>query len=197
MSETATKWLITGGIVLVVVVYRVLVSRGERRRAEHFDLLASALGATVDRQDGSARFVVTAGERDVEVSDAYRGGGMGAGGHGARYVSIATPLRGRSWDLHSVEIRPRFRLGSSARPFEERFAVEEFGLPMRKGWLTADVVSSLEAFFAVADSYGRISIEGGSLVNRVVGSPQRLSVETLRSLAGLLVRLAASIERAS
>ena len=193
MSESGSKWVIVGAIVVVFLTYRAVMKRAERRRVEHFNMLASVLGAQVGTD--SARFAITMDERDVEVRDEYRGGGIGASGYGGRYVSIVTPLRGRSLDLHSVQVKRRFRLGSTPRPFEEAFVVEEFGLPMRKGWLTADVRSSLEGVIAPGDPYGRISIEGGNLIYRVIGSPQSFSPETLRSLVGNLTRLAAATER--
>jgi hypothetical protein len=194
MSESATKWVIVGAIVVVFLTYNAVMKRAERRRVEHFNMLASVVGARVDTE--SARFAITLEERDVEVRDEYRGGGIGAGGHGGHYVSIVTPLRGRSWDLHSVQVKRRFGLRSTHRPFEDAFVVEEFGLPMRKGWLTADVRSSLEEVIAPGDLYGRVLIEGGGLIYRVIGSPQRFSPERLRSLLGHLVRLAAATERA-
>jgi hypothetical protein len=135
-------------------------------------------------------------ERPVDVRDEYRGGGTGSSRSGAHYVSVVTPLRGRSWDLHSVQVKRRFRLSTKPLPFEDTFVVEEFGLPMPEGWLTADVRSSLEAVILPTDRYGHISIEAGGLMYRIVGSPERLSPETLRSLIGHLVRLAAATERA-
>ena len=193
MSETATKWVIVGAIIVVVLIYRAVLKRGERRRVQHFNMLASVLGAKVDTDP--AVFSITIDERDVEVRDEYRGGGIGANGYGARYLTIVTPLRGRSLDLHSVQVKRRFGR-STRRLFDEAFAVEEFGLPMRKGWLTADVRSSLEAVIGPGDLYGRINIEGGDLIYRVIGSPQRFSPDSLRSLVGHLVRLAAATERA-
>lgn len=193
MSETATKWVIVGAIVVVFLTYRAVLKWGERRRVQHFNMLASGLGAKIDTE--SAVFSITVDERDVEVRDEYRGGGIGANGYGARYLSIVTPLRGRSLDLHSVQVKRRFGR-STRRAFDEAFAVEDFGLPMRKGWLTADVRSSLEAVIAPGDLYGRINIEGGDLIYRVIGSPQRFSPDSLRSLVGHLVRLAAATERA-
>jgi hypothetical protein len=194
MSESATKWVIVGAIVVVFLTYRAVMKRAERRRVEHFNMLASVLGGKVDTE--STRFALTVEERDVEVRDEYRGGGIGASGHGSRYVSVATPLRGRSWDLHSVQIKRRFGLRSTHRPFDEAFVVEEFGLPLRKGWLTADVRSCVEAVIAAGDLYGRINIEGGGLNYRVVGSPQSMSPESLRLLVGHLLRLAEATERA-
>jgi hypothetical protein len=193
MSETATKWIIVGAVVVVFLMYRAVLKRGERRRVEHFNMLAALLGTKVDA--GSARFAITVDDRDVEVRDEYRGGGIGSNGYGARYLSIVTPLRGRSLDLYSVQVKRRFGR-STRRAFDEAFAVEEFGLPMRKGWLTADVRSSLEAAIAPGDLYGRINIEGGDLIYRVIGSPQRFSPDALRSVVGHLVRLAAATERA-
>src|SRR5688572_20420725 len=123
MSEIGTKWVIVGAIVVVFIAYRAVTKRSERRRVEHFNMLASALGARVDGE--SARFAITVDERDVEVRDEYRGGGIGANGYGARYLSIVTPLRGRSLDLHSVQVKRRFSLRSTLRPFDEAFVVEE------------------------------------------------------------------------
>lgn len=188
------KWVIVAAIVVVFLTYRAVWKLGERRRVEHFNMLASVLGARADT--GSARFVIKVDERDVEVRDEYRGGGIGTNGYGARYLSIVTPLRGRSWDLHSIQVKRRFSLRSTRRPFDEAFVVEEFGLPMRKGWLTADVRSSLEDVIAPGDLYGRINIEGGDLIYRVIGSPRTFSPDSLRNVVSHLARLAAATERA-
>jgi hypothetical protein len=196
MSETALRWLVVGGLVLLVLAYRVTSRHAERRRSAHFALWASHCGSRVERKgELSQRFRVKLGDRELEVRDEYRGGGAGSNTTGSRYVSIVTALVGRAWDLHSVSIR--LRLGRSSVPFSENaIKVEEFGLPLREGWLTPDVLSALAASFAAAHRRGVISIDGGELVYREITSPRSLSPEVLAALLDRHAELATAIERA-
>ena len=196
MSETVERWLILAGVVFVVLLYRAIRKIGERRRSEHFALLASHCGSTVEvKSETSQRFRAERADRMLEVRDEYRGGGLGDSSTGSRYITIGTKLRGRAWDLHSVGIRRR--LGRSLTdPFEKAIKVEDLGMPMREGWLTPDVRAALTASFGAAHRLGTINIEGGELFYREAGSPRMFSPEALLKLIDRLVELAAAVERA-
>ncbi|HEX9986145.1 MAG TPA: hypothetical protein VGF69_22985 [Thermoanaerobaculia bacterium] len=196
MTDDPAAWMIPGGAFLAVVVYFVLRARGERKREGHFAALAAHRGAVVESFGVNAkRFFVAVDDRRVDVRDAYRGGGIGGTSSGSHYLTIATPLRGRSWDLHSVKIGKRF-LSKSGEPFERRFKVEDLGLPMPEQWLTADVRAGVEAVFAVGVAAAVIEIDAGELVHRAMASPVEVDAETLDSLVERQVALARAIERA-
>lgn len=195
MSETETRWLIVGGLALLAFAYVAIMRYSERRRSEHFALLAAHCASSVEEEGESSQlFRVQIGDRELEVRDAYRGGEIGSSSSGSRYVTIATKLRGRGWDLHSVSIR--LRLGRAAdQPFEKAFKVEQFGLPMRESWLTPAVRSALAASLAAGHRLGSINIEGGELIYREIGSPRNFSPEALAVLLDRHAELAPEIER--
>lgn len=196
MSEAALRWTIVGGVVLVVLAYRAITRHAERRDNEHFAALAAHCGASVEREsEFSQLYRTTVGDRELTVSERYRGGGIGSNSTATRYVSVVTTLRGHAWDLHSVSIRTRL-FKSAADPFEEAIKVEEFGLPMREGWLTSNVRSALMNLFDAAQRRGNINIEGGELVYRRAASPRSFAPDAMAALVRCHAELAAALERA-
>jgi hypothetical protein len=195
MNDDPAAWMIPGGALLAVVLYFLLRALSERKRDRHFAALAAHRGAVVESiSETSKRFSVAVADRKLHVGDRYQGGGIGSG-TGSRYLTVATPLRGHAWDLHSVRIRKRF-LAKSGAPFERRFKVEDLGFPMPDRWLTAEVRAGVEAVFAVGIGAAVIEIDAGALVHQAMASPVEVTPATLDSLLERQVALARAIERA-
>lgn len=196
MNDDPASWMIPGGALLAVVLYFFLRARSERKQDRHFAALAAHHGTVVEAiSENAKRFSVVVGDRKLQVADGYRGGGIGSPGRASRYLTIATVLRGRSWDLHSVRIVKRFFARSGA-PFERRFRVEDLGLPMPDRWLTEEVRAGVEAMFAAGVAAAVIEIDAGALVHQAMASPLALTPATLDSLLERQVALARAIERA-
>lgn len=194
MSESAHVLIPLGCFVLFVVGSIALGNRSARRRTEAFARWAGEYGAELERLgERSFRFLVNAADRQLEVRDAYRGGGIGVSTSAVPYLTVSGRLRGRSWDLHSVDVKQRWPKGDT---FDTAFKVEDLGMPMREGWLTPAVRSAITASFAPAHRLAKVSIDGGDLVFLIAASPGQLSKQILDALVAAHSQLATSIERA-
>ena len=194
MSESWSAGFAFGIFILFVVTCITFSARSSRRRNEAFAALAQRFGATVDRLgESSTRFVITVAGRELEVRDAHRGGGIGSQTSGSQYFTVSTRLRGRAWDLHSVDITRRRRPSEN---FEAAFKVHDLGLPMREGWLDPQVRSAIAAAFSPDHRLGKISIDAGELVYLLRESPGDLSPPQLEAIMVSNADLATLIEAA-
>jgi hypothetical protein len=196
MGDDPAAWMIPGAAFLAVIAWFVMSARAQRNRDAHFRALAAHRGATLEVvREHAKRFAVTIDDRTLEVRDQLRGGGASSSASGSQYLTIATALRGRAWDLHSVIIRRRFR-SAAGEPFAARFDVADLGLPMPANWLTEDVRTALESVFAPGNSTATVEIDSGELLYRSMASPMAWTAATLDALLTSHVALARAVERA-
>jgi len=193
MSESTAVLLPLGCFVLFAVACFAFSSWESRRRTEGLASLATLYGTEVTwLTERSGSFVVTFGTREIEVRDAYTGGGLGSSTGSWPYLTLSTTLRGRAWDLHAVDITRR---RTRSHVFEDVFKVHDLGMPMREGWLTPAVRSSIAVAFEPAHPLRKISIEAGKLVFVLSVEPRRLEPATCESLLSALTELATQVER--
>jgi hypothetical protein len=194
MFEDPAAWLIPAAAGAAVVLSLWLNARGQRRRVEHFRSLAAQMKAKATQSsEFNWSFSVQERDRAFTVEIALRGGGTGSSSSSTNYLVTSTALRGRAWDLHSVTIRRKF--GRRRSTFEETFRVQEFGLPLREGWVTEQVRSAITAIDALPLQSGELLIEEGFLRHRVMGSINAIEPSTLKQLLTRMADLAAALER--
>jgi hypothetical protein len=195
MTEDQLRWIIPAALVVVVVLYLLLHKRADQARAREFEALAAHVRAKVTvASEFASSFPVDVAGRKFTVSYALRGGGVGASPSGSWYLVTGTPLRGHAWDLHSVTIRQKLWGGN--KPFDEAISVQEFGLPLRSGWLTQSVRDTILAIYTLPNLKGELLIEEGELRHRLLGSISRVEPAALKSLIAKLGELATALERA-
>lgn len=133
--------------------------------------------------------------RSADVRSEHRGG-SGRGG-GTWYVVTSVPLQGVS-ELHSVDIRPRWRRRGAvetAEDFERCFAVNDAGYPLRDGWLNERVRRAIAHFYALELPLYLLSIEEGRLIHRSPLSLRQIDGALLRDLLARQVAVAEALER--
>jgi len=197
LDELTQTRLIVLAVVLAIVAYWLLGRAKDRRRQARFAVLARSLGGEVEREgEFLSRFPVEiAGRRfDVRLQHIGRGSGRGGGGW---YVVTRVALQGVS-ELHSVDIRPRFRrlLGGEPRGFEEDFTLIDAGYPLRAGWLTDRVRGAIASFYALELTPDPLVIEEGRLIHRAHLPVQRFDGPLLRELLTRQAAVAAALEQA-
>lgn len=197
MDETTQTRLIVLGLILAAVARWAWSRARDKRRQAHFAALAQSFGKeAVPEGEFLSRFPVDIDGRTLEVRLQHRSGGSkGAGGW---YVVTEVDLQGVS-DLHSADIRPRWRRPKVVDPrdpeFGKYFTVFDAGYPLREGWLNNDVRSAIAHFYALDLPLNLLSIEEGRLVHRSHLSVKRFNGDLLRQLLTRQGALAAAIER--
>lgn len=200
LGELAQMRLTVLAVLLAILGAWALSRAAERRRQRRFAALAAALGREV-RREGESRFSfeVEVDGRPVEVRHQHHGRGVGMESSAGWQVITAVPLRGVS-QLHSARIRPRLGRRRPVDPrdadFERRFVVQDFGMPLRAGWLTPRVRAALAGFYALDLPLAALDLEEARLVHR--GSERLLGVDgvALREMLARQVALAEALERA-
>lgn len=170
MTETEWKWLVVGAIIGVVIAYRMLTARAERRRRVWFDEVASALKATAEHTpDRRSRCGMTHQGRAFEVTHGYVSAQAGADYRPGWTFRTETKLRGVS-DIYNISFR-RKRNGE----LESR----RFGFEPRAGWETPALRRALTKLFEAASALDAVDVEGGSLRFRSYGRPDAEAVRTI------------------
>lgn len=163
MSGVLLLWIAVGALGVFVVWSLIEGWLVDPRRArEGLAAVVGALGGSVVRVDEflSHAPVQVAG-RALDVRAQYVGGqGQHAprGDRGHLFV-IATRLSSPKWEMHDVQVRQR-RRGDG---FDDRFALVESGVPVRDGWLDADVRSAIGRFYDHPWAAGTLRVDRGEL----------------------------------
>jgi hypothetical protein len=157
---------------LVMIIEPWVSNRRYRRK---FDAIVRGLGQQPPR-GGSWPFTAkaTIGERQFEIVYDLRRGGSGSSYRGprGRLLITATRLANPKWSMHQIDISRvgglLARLASRRRAtgdasFDGRFMVVEDGLPVRDGWLDAEMRTAIARFFDEARLPGVIWIREGEL----------------------------------
>ena len=195
-------------MVLFACTFVVMVvepSLTRRKYASALAALAAAAGATTTRRDEFTEwFTLEVEGRPFEVRREFRVRGRssyrGPTGH---LLVTATPLAGRRWELHQVDIRPG-RVSSlfGGRPystgdasFDARFVVMQDGVPVREGWLDAPTRAAVTAFFDQPAATGPVWVQEQQLQHLADGTWRRLDLAALTSLLRQQAALATALER--
>jgi hypothetical protein len=146
-----------------------------RRYRRQFDDIVRGLGQQPPR-GGSWPFTArtTLGERQFEITYDLRRSGRGSSYRGprGRLLITTTRLANPKWSMHQIDISRveglLSRLASRRRAtgdpsFDGRFMVVEDGLPVRDGWLDAEMRTAIARFFDEARLPGVIWIREGEL----------------------------------
>ncbi len=187
------------------VVMVVEPSLTRRKYASALAALAAAAGATTSRRDEFTEwFTMEVEGRPFEVRREFRArmrnSYRGPTGH---LLVTATPLAGRRWELHQVDIRPG-RVSSffggrppstGDEPFDARFVVMQDGVPVRKGWLDAPTRAAFAAFFDQPAATGPVWVQEQQLQHLADGTWRRLDLAALTSLLHQQAALATALER--
>lgn len=199
MDELTQARLISLLVVLAFVAYWVGGNLRDRRRQARFAALAQSFGKEAVREgEFLSRFPVEIDGRtfDVRLQHRSRSGSKGAG---SWYVVTEVALQGVS-DLHSADIRPRWRRPKAVDPrapdFGKYFTVYDAGYPLREGWLNHEVRSAIAHFYALDLPLDPLSIEEGRLIHRALLPVKRFSGESLRELLTRQGMVGAALERA-
>jgi hypothetical protein len=199
LGELAQTRLIVLAVVLGILAAWALSRATDRRRARRFASLAATLDRQVVRENEFlSRFTFEVAGREVEVRHQHFGGGGERSGPGWQ-VLTSVPLRGVS-QLHSARIARRLGRGGPIDPsdedFERRFRIQDFGMPLRQGWLGPRVRAALAHFYAMDLPLAPLDLEEGRLVHRGSETLLRLGGDRLRELLARQVALAEALERA-
>jgi hypothetical protein len=198
IGELAQTRLIVLGVLLAIAAWWAAGRAAERRRQARFTALAQALGAEgVRAGDLHWHFATAVGDRPVDVRHRYLGSQSAPGSRGWRVIT-EMPLRGVS-ELHSAEIRPRTRrrfAGARDTDFGSHFAIRDFGMPLREGWLGPRVRTAVGHFYALDLPLDSLSIEEGRLVHRAAAPLKRFDAAALRELLARQATVATALERA-
>jgi hypothetical protein len=197
LDELTHARVVIACVALAIALLWVANRAVQRRRVRRFAALAGALGQQVTVVSPfHSHFAVDLAERPMTVTWRHLGGGGGSSSGGAWRVITSTPLDGVS-ELHSTQIRRRWSLGRRPRgaDFAELFAVRDFGLPLRPGWLSPRVEAAVVAFYELDLPLGELSIEEGCLVHRMFAELGKLDGGNLREMLSRQASLAAALER--
>jgi hypothetical protein len=153
-------------------------------------------------------FTVTVDGRPFEVRRELRSrsGGMshyrGPTGH---LLVTSTPLAGRRWEMHQVDVvpgrvprllgGPRRSTGDAA--FDRRFVVAEDGLPVREGWLDAPTRAAITTFFDLPAATGPVWVREQRLQHLGDLPWGGVDFATLTTLLQRQAALATAFERTS
>jgi hypothetical protein len=200
LGELAQTRLIALAVVLAILGAWALSRAAERRRRRRFAALAASLGREVTREGESRwRFEVEVEGRPVEVRHHNQGRGLGMESSPGWQLLTVVPLRGVS-ELHSARIRPRLGRRRAVDPrdedFERRFVVQDFGMPLRAGWLAPRVRAALAGFYALELPLAALDLEEARLVHRGGEALLGIGGDALRELLARQVALAEALERA-
>jgi hypothetical protein len=200
MDEITQARLISFLVVLAFVAYWVGGNLRDRRRQARFAALAQSFGKEAVREgEFLSRFPVEIDQRMFDVRLQHLGRGSGSSGAGSWYVITEVALQGVS-DLHSTDIRPRWRRPKVVDPqdpdFGKYFTVHDAGYPLREGWLNNRVRTAIAHFYALDLPLDRLNIEEGRLIHRSFLPVKRFSGESLRELLTRQGAVAATLEQA-
>lgn len=194
---TQTRLIVLAVLVAIAAAWALARWR-HRRERDRFAKLAAAFSATVEEEDEWRwSFRATLENRLFEVLWHHQAEAVGSHGGSRRYLVTRTALGGVS-ELHCIEFAPRGRRRAAAPgggDVETRFAVRDFGLSPRDGWLTGPVRTAIADFFALELPLGPLNIEAGGLVHRGSASLTRRGATALRELLVLQAAVAAALER--
>ena len=199
LSELAQIRLIALAVGLAILAAWALARAGERRRGRRFAALAASVGRQPVRESEHRwSFTLEVDGRTVEVRHQHLSAGAGAERGAGWQLLTVVPLRGVS-QLHSARIRRRFgrrrAAVDDARP-GDGFAVQDFGMPLRPGWLGPRVAGALAGFYALELPLAPLDVEEGRLVHRAGERLLRIEGAALRQLLERQAAVAAALERA-
>jgi hypothetical protein len=191
---------------LTAVVMMVEPSIRKRRFFRQFDAIALGLGRQPPRRHAWPVMVpVSIGERAFEVRHDYRASGKGTSYRGPTgYLLVtATRLRGERWPMHQIDIRALGRLSwltsgkrlTGDTDFDARFLVVEDGLPVRDGWLDANVRQEITRFLGEAPIEGVLSVREGELLFTMSNPWTGIDGPAVRAILERQVALASALER--
>jgi len=178
-----------------------------RRHAAQFAALAASVGAPTTRRDEFTEwFTLEVDGRAFEVRRELRVRGRGTTsyrGPTGHLLITSTPLSGRRWELHQIEVAPGrlpglfgpAPLATGDTVFDRRFMTMQDGVPVREDWLDAPTRAALIAFFDTPGATGRVWVQAQQL-QHVAGEPWTVTDAAL--LRGLLRQqgaLATALER--
>ena len=199
LGELAQTRLIALAVGLAILAAWLLSRASDRRRERRFASLAAALGCEVVREGERRGFAVDLEGRSVDVRHQHFGGGMGSSSGPGWQVLTSVPLRDVS-QLHSARIAPRLGRRRPIDPrdedFEGRFRIQDFGMPLRQGWLGPRVRAALAHFYALELPLAAVDVEEGRLVHRGSEALLRADGAAVRELLARQVALAEALERA-
>lgn len=196
---TYTRLLVLAAVLAMVAVWAYGRAR-DRRRQTRFAALAQSFGSEVAREGETlSHFPVEIDGRTFDVRLQHLGRGIGSNWSPGWCVITRVALRGVS-DLHSAEIRPRWRRPRVVDPrdpdFEKHFSLLDAGYPLRQGWLNDRVRGAIAHFYALELPLDPLVLEEGRLLHRSLLPVRRFSRDTLRELLARQAAVAAALERA-
>jgi len=159
--RTAPLWaqILVPTLVLAMLASAIEKPMRRRRARVAFARLASAAGAPVTTIDWvTETFPLEAAGRRFEVRREWHTRGHSAT-HGYRgpvghLLITSTPLAGKRWELHQVDIATLDRAArrssdpvSGDAAFDARFRVRQDGVPVREAWLDTATCAAVTALF--------------------------------------------------
>jgi hypothetical protein len=172
--RTAPPWAQILVPILVLTMLASVIEKPVRRRRARaaFARLASAAGAPVTTLDWvTETFPLEVAGRQFEVRREWHTRGH-SGRHGYRgpvghLLVTSTPLAGKRWELHQVDIatldmaarRASDPLSGDAT-FDDRFRVRQDGVPVREAWLDAATCAAVTALFDAPGVGGPLWVHG-------------------------------------
>lgn len=204
----APLWAQIGMVLFAFTAVVMFVAPGvtRRRYTARFAALADALGAATTRRDEFTEwFAAEVDGRRFEVRRELRtrGGGSSYRGPTGYLLITSTPLSGRRWEMHQIEIVPgrlpsifgAAPLATGDETFDARFMVRQDGDPVREGWLDSATRAAVTAFFDTPGVTGSVWVEEQALRHLAPEPWDGIDPTSLRALLHQQALLATALER--
>jgi len=206
---TAPLWAQLGMALFAAIFVAMIAGprRRLRRHAAQFTALATEAGATTERRDEFTEwFTLTVDGRTFEVRRELRVRGRGTTsyrGPTGHLLVTSTPLSGKRWELHQIDVVPGRRpslfgstpLVTGDAAFDGRFLVLQDGVPVREGWLDEATRAAVTALFGAVGDTGRVWVLEQQLQHVAVEPWTVFDAASLRGLLQHQAALATALER--